>query len=131
MAFTVPTFNLLCDIYTGPWLTKALRSSNVPCNLAMGRRVQQAGNDYIALQYGPAAPNLLLPAFTDIRDGSCAGEQDIVECPSGSGRWYFVSAVDDVAKGFSNEYRLAAIGKVSDFADHSRFPGVFWPTPIP
>lgn len=129
--YNPPTFNLKCDIYTGPWLTKVLRASNVDCNLALGRRVQQQGNDYANLSYGPAAPNLLLPLGTDVRDGANASGQDIVECPAGTGRWYQVTAVDDVGKGFSNEYRLAALCKISAFLDPTKYSGLFWPTPIP
>jgi hypothetical protein len=73
-----------------------------------------------------------LPAGTDIRDEYCAGNiYDLVEVPSGSGRWYTTSLVDDVAKGFPNEYRLAAIRKVSGSVFPGNFPGMTWPTPIP
>lgn len=76
---------------------------------------------------------LLLPALTDIRDAACAsGYTDIVEVPDGSGRWYSVEYVDDVAKGFTNEYRVAVLSKAFDDGYVSNhFPGLKWPSPIP
>jgi len=131
MAFTVPAFNLAVDIYTGPWPVGAPRLG-VMGNLAYGRRVQQVrvtdvGNTE---SYGGQA-TLLLPALTDVRDGS-VGQQDYVQIPAGSGRWYVVMLVEDVGKGFLNEYRTATIGKVWQGVNGGlSFPGLFWPTPIP
>jgi hypothetical protein len=34
---------------------------------------------------------------------------DLVEVPAGTGRYYTVAAVDDVARGFSNEYRFCRL----------------------
>ena len=132
MAFTVPTFPLECQIYTGPWATKVFRDF-AQCNLAMGRRVNQvhvtAGQ--AGQTYG-SQPILLLPALTDIRDSSCGLEPDFVQCPDDSGRWYVVQLVDDVAKGFENEYRMATLGKIFQGVDGpATYPGLFWPTPIP
>jgi hypothetical protein len=74
---------------------------------------------------------LLLPSKTDIRDTSCAITGDVLECPAGSGRWYGVFSVDDFGKGFSNEFRVAWIGKIFEDLDPLAFPGLFWPAPIP
>ncbi len=63
---------------------------------------------------------LLLPAGSDIRDYSTSSGDDFAECPSGSGRLYRVKYVDDVARGFPNEYRIAFVIKY-----------VPWPTPNP
>jgi hypothetical protein len=131
MAFTVPTFNLVCDVYTGPWSTKVLRLSP-SCNLAIGRRTAQPSLDWGAnAPQTHALPRLLLPALTDIRDGSCNGVQDVVEVPSGSGRWYQVLGVDDVAKGFPNEFRFADLSKIYQQMNPIDYPGLQWPTPIP
>lgn len=64
-------------------------------------------------------PELLTPALTDIRDVFQGTGYDIVEVPSGSGRFYSVLAVEDVAKGHPNEFRKAAMRKI------------IWPTPAP
>lgn len=132
MAFTVPTFNLSADIYTGPWATKALRLTE-DCNLSPGKRVQQFHvTDDVNINSYAVQPLLLVPAGTDIRDASCSHVADFVEVPAGSGRWYSVMGVDDVAKGFPNEYRLASLGKIfAGVSGPGSYPGLFWPTPIP
>ncbi len=134
MAFAVPTFNLVCDIYNGPWSTKTLRSSP-DCNLSLGRRVQQQFLANFSLTgTGGAASlqmDLLLPKGTDLRDGFQGFPNDIIEVPSGSGRWYEMMAWDDVGKGFANEYRLAVISKIGQVINAVAFPGLFWPTPTP
>jgi hypothetical protein len=53
--------------------------------------------------------NLLVPALTDVRGPQDPVGPDMVEVPAGSGRWYQVVFVDDIAKGFSNEHRTASI----------------------
>jgi hypothetical protein len=60
---------------------------------------------------GSSAVTVVLPKGTDIRSGLSATGFDRVECPAGSGRYYIVYAVDDVGKGFPNEYRLAVISQ--------------------
>jgi hypothetical protein len=133
MAFTLPNFNLSVDIYTGPWLTRVLRLSTTG-NLAMGKRtaINTLSIDPIDSTTG-LSPELLLPPLTDVRDVASSGANlaDIVEVPAGSGRWYWVTSVDDIGKGFSNEHRCATLLKIWEGVDSTRFPGLFWPTPIP
>lgn len=121
MAYTLPTFNLTCNIYTttGTWPATPRLSSL--CNLALGRRVESHG--FVS---GSLNMALLLPAGTDIRAGPVPNPpgNDTVEVPAGSGRTYAVLAVDDIGKGFPNEHRVAILTAVS-IATH------FWPTPIP
>jgi hypothetical protein len=132
MAFTLPSFNLSVDIYTGPWLTKVLRVTS-DANLAFGRRSQV---QYPSLGDPGAAPAsvyeiLLLPAITDIRSYFLTGQTDVVEVPSGSGRWYGVEWVDDVGKGFDNEHRAAGLLQISHFLDPVKYAGLSWPVPMP
>lgn len=132
MAFTVPTFNLECEIWSGPWVSKSYRET-VPCNLALGRRVQQQFYDDLVAGYQPGsiAMALLVPALTDLRDKNQGYDADVLEVPVGSGRWYGLNCYDDVGKGFDNEYRLAIITKISDAIDHTQYPDLDWPTPCP
>lgn len=132
MAFNPPDFNLECDIYTGPWLGRALRLT-VECNLAYGRRVQQNFQDFFGGTVIGATPvmSLLLPALTDVRSFMISANPDLVEVPRTSGRWYEVITVDDMSKGFPSEYRLAQIGQVSEYSDSINYPGLFWPVPMP
>lgn len=136
MAFTLPDFNLNVDIYRGPWLTK----SGTPDVTAVGNltwsRRQQSQLDYDTTPSDATSQmpmTLLLPALTDIRDGSTSSpsEGDVVEVPSGSGRWYGVIYVDDIGKGFANEHRAAIIVKIYDRIAPTQFPGLLWPAPIP
>lgn len=78
-----------------------------------------------------STPQLLLPAGTDVRDGSTGGEADIIEVPAGSGRWYSVMSVDDMGKGFPNEHRFALLHKIYERLNPILFLGANWPTPIP
>lgn len=118
MAFTLPTFNLTCNVFT-PGVFGAPRLSSV-CNLAQGKRgLMIFGNNYNV--------QLLCPKLTDVRSELCVGQVqgDWIECPAASGRWYNVTYVDDVGKGFANEYRLVwMVGIVGPF-------GAKWPAPIP
>lgn len=131
MAFTLPDFNLMCNIHTVAGGANVFRLS-VECNLALGRRT---GIPYGAGEqdggFTSLTPSLLLPALTDIRDSSCGGEMDIVEVPAGTGRWYLVTGVDDIGKGFANEHRVATLLKTWGFAGNGSGLTLPWPTPIP
>lgn len=121
MPFTVPNFNLVCNIYDNgsPPPVGPPRLSS-PCNLAYGRRVAIAWASSVV-----TSPwmTLLLPVLTDIRASQGSSPQDWVEVPAGSGRTYLVEGVDDVGKGFPNEHRFALI--VAAYAS------VPWPEPYP
>jgi hypothetical protein len=60
-----------------------------------------------------------VPAGTDLRGNLSTTQRDLVEVPAGSGRYYEVWVVDDVAKGFFNEYRQGLILAIAQ------------PTPLP
>jgi hypothetical protein len=117
MAYTVPTFNLLVNIgqFTGvipsPW-----RLTDVPCALVYGRRVNVATSGDAAYDSPSVVQgmNLLLPALTDIRGLQDAVSPDFVECPAGTGRYYYVNFVDDIGKGWPNEHRTAGIFAIAD-----------------
>jgi len=115
--FVVPQFNLVCDIWTGPPVTGpfvppagAPRLAGQSCALVYGSRtnVSSTGGTTsagVALQ----TMNLLLPGGTDVRGPQDATAVDVVECPTGSGRWYAVTFVDDIGKGWANEHRTASL----------------------
>jgi len=125
MGFSIPQFPLICNIFTAGDFTVAARQQS-PCNLQMGvKRQTGLPNQAPVLADSAATMYLLLPATTDIRDSLNASSFDGVECPAGSGRYYFVNFVDDVAKGFLNEYRAAFMSKINGPG------GAPWPTPIP
>ena len=132
MSFTLPEFPLSVDIYTGPWLSKSLRVSTVG-NFAFSRRVQQQGQatPMTSATGGSSQSILLLPRLTDIRSKIVAPAYDLVEIPSGSGRWYQVFVVDDIGKGFSNEHRAAVVFQISAFSNGVDYAGLVWPVPMP
>jgi len=132
MAFSVPTFNLTCGIWTCVLPTTLTFRLSSPCNLAMGRRITwqwgEAESGAGAAGFGPA---LLLPALTDVRSRTQGVDNDVIEVPEGSGRWYVVAGWDDVAKGFDNEYRLANLFQIGNFGGWTALGIPFWPIPGP
>lgn len=130
MPFRVPAMPLLCDIWTGPWLGRIFRLGDVPCGLAVGRRVTTGAYISLGSAYGPQM-SLLVAAGTDVRDSGNATGYDMIEVPAASGRWYAVGYVDDAAKGFPNEFRFANLFKACEANSPPTWPGLDWPTPIP
>jgi len=129
MSITGPTLNLVCNIFkqhdlsTGP-PTAVPTYPNVECNLQFGKKThgQTFGGHYI-----------LLPKGTDVQDRTNTTPQtvDLIECPSGSQRFYVVVEVDDVSKGFPTEYRTAECEHAHESADASYESAWLWPTPYP
>ena len=121
MAFRIPTFGLNVNLWRA-----GTGATNPPDlvftgNLSPGKRSMMVSTLVTGAGAGFAPTSalfdyqlfmeLLCPRVTDIRAGDPgnAAFPDLVECPAGSGRYYLVVWVDDVAKGFSNEYRIALI----------------------
>lgn len=120
MAFVLPTFNLSVNL----WRPPATYAADPPTDTF---NAQLRAPDQTAATVNPtsslrAQPQLLCAPGTDIRDTFCApgGSFDTVEVPAGSGRYYSVVCVDDIAKGFTNEHRYALLTKQA-----------YWPAPIP
>lgn len=123
MAFVLPTFPSSVDIYD--WVAFGVPTSlrlTSPCQLR-GPNPSYAINYTSVSSFAPASL-ILLPALTDIRDryNTPINRPDFVQVPAGSGRWYHVVYVDDIAKEFPNEHRYAAIAKLDPLP---------WPTPSP
>jgi len=113
-SYRLPTFNLTCDIgapavangRVGPMA--AVRVAGQACQLTYGHRTAVAGSGGTPSQGTPMfCLSLLLPPGTDVRGPQDTVSHDLVEVPAGSGRLYWVVAVDDIGKGFLNEHRLA------------------------
>ena len=120
MGYTLPVFNLTCNIWRN-----GIAVTNPPavissCNLALGRRVGQVQGLVALGGDGQGAMWLLLPIGTDIQDVKNGIGPDRVEVPAGSGRYYNSVWVDDIGAGFANEHRFAELIGVAT-----------WPLPFP
>lgn len=125
MPFIIPTFNLSVNIWhnedpTITWPIVRAPDVNVNGNLHVGRKYEGGG---------VWSMHLAVPVGTDIRDDNAGGgtAYEIVEVPAGTGRFYVSEVVDDVGRGFGNEYRLATILKVWMYFGAT----TPWPVPIP
>lgn len=121
---SLPTFNLLCNIWRDgidPRINPPALTSI--CNLQFGRK--SMGSAAVFVGYRTSWMCVLLPPLTDVRAAQNYSPTggDTVEVPAGSGRYYFCGGVDDVSKGFSSEYRVAAVQATTEWG--------LWPTPIP
>lgn len=131
-SFAMPNFNLVANVWHNPGKFPPFFPSpdfNTPCNLANGRvsHVLSSQPRLVIQNSLGASGSILFPAHTDIRDASVNHNPDVIECPAGSGRFYWVAFCDDIAKGFANEHRWAVCPKL--FTD-----GFFqyrWPFPMP
>jgi len=142
VGFPVPTFNVPVNL----WRAATVIAGTLPlpppdltfnANLAMakGRSFAnffiEAGGTFRPIEY----TQLLSPKLTDIRGHiGNAWDGDVVEVPAASGRFYFVAWVEDVAKGFANEYRLANLLQPSSLiitlTGHP-WSIFLWPVPTP
>lgn len=115
MGYTLPTFNLQCNIYTNG-LYPVARLTNVPCNLAWGRRVavpSTGGTSFVGVPL--MTMTLLLPLGTDVRGTHQAPGFDTIEVPAGSGRLYWVMFADNIGMGFPNEHKAAILQQQTVF----------------
>lgn len=131
-SFAVPNFNLTANVWHNPGIDPSAYpppDATVICNLANGRvsHVLNSQQRLPAQSQLAASASILFPKLTDLRDASLVPNPDVVEVPSGSGRFYWVAFVDDIAKGFANEHRWAVCPKVWT----NGFFNYRWPTPMP
>lgn len=110
--YVPPMFNLDVRIWRGNLDPTVDPPSVITIgNLAWSKRVSapaSGGTGDIGIVF--AAPVLLLPALTDVRSiEKGAPDNDWVEVPALSGRFYGAVYVEDLGKGFSNEHRGAIL----------------------
>jgi hypothetical protein len=120
MAFRIPSMPLSANVWRQGLSVLDPPSLVTVCNLSIGRRVLASTGIPSDLDTDTVVVTLLLPALTDVRDGVSPPGADTVEVPAGSLRYYVVKQVDDVGKGFPNEFRFAVISKLAP-----------WPSPVP
>lgn len=126
MSFNPPTLPIKCNIWQGQAglvapPTGPPTQANVPCAL---RHYKTVGG-YLAQNNHVTVSAILLAARTDIRPTRAQGQNgDLVEVPAGSGCFWVVEGVADVARGFANEYRLAWL--ITNWS-----MAAFWVWPMP
>jgi hypothetical protein len=112
MAFQLPNFNLLVNIWTNtlPPVFNPPRVADARANMAWGKRVSSMSTGGTS-SVGVIAQTmtLLLESTTDIRGYLSTTGYDIVEVPSGSGRYYNVYIADYIGYGFPNQHKAALI----------------------
>src|SRR5881397_779005 len=101
--FVLPQFPLTMGIYrmAYPYVFSArIFASNASCQLRnWGSQSKSLTGNFFSPGLDPGQAAVLTPPGTDLRDISCGAGADLLEVPAGSGRWYIVGYVDDVAKG--------------------------------
>jgi hypothetical protein len=131
MAFPLPNFNLSAKIWRNNGVGGSYAAPDVTsnCFLSPGRRVTMP----FARSTGQPAPYIQteigFPKGTDVRGSWNGVGEDRVEVPAGSKRFYAVMSVDDVGKGWANEYRLVMLQFLIN-GDTNLAGGPF-PVPVP
>jgi hypothetical protein len=135
--YVIPTMPIVCNIwwnYTpGGNMYVVPDVVNASCNLSPGKRTFFYTPSVFTSPVWLCPMELLLPPLTDIRTtDQLTGQTCVVEVPSGSLRFYQVTFVDDIAKGFANEHRFAILHRFNTqltFIDVGPVPVSFWPLP--
>lgn len=122
LPYYLPNFNLTFGVWHWPNNPSIGGPDDTqPCQLRCYKKDMQTSSNESFFTPRGLLMHLLCPATTDVRwDPTATGKEDVVEVPRSSGRYYIVQYVDDVAKGFPNEYRIAALSQ-----------SVAWPWPVP
>lgn len=118
----LPSFPLLCNHWFSPSSPPAPAVSSFKCQLVWGTNKLEMPLAMYPGQ-GRFIRFLYLPAFTDIRSTIQGVAGSVVEVPAGSKRYYNVIDVDDTAKGFPNEFRVATISPTTAYGN--------WLIPMP
>lgn len=113
MAYRLPTFNLTAKIWTGP--QGVLPPAGAPrLTAACALWIYKTGMLLSPLQTAGTIVVVCIkwPAGTDVRplygfNGGLVMSGDVVELPALSGRFYEIISVDDVARGYANQYRIS------------------------
>ncbi len=105
--YTLPNFNLTCDLYQAitPPPVGPITYAAVPCQMYINTRMAAYGNGngmVLRIPYNPAVV-LIGPQPWAALSGM------IVNCPIGSASWYEILFADVAHRGFPNQYVLAQL----------------------
>jgi hypothetical protein len=116
MGYSLPQFNLPVKLWRFPNIVTNPADLTTVGNLVGSRPdadpipsvgIGTLAQRQVVASYFSRFMTLLLPKLTDVRPPQATGQGDVLEVPSGTGRYYWVASVDDVGKGFANEHRFA------------------------
>lgn len=120
MVFRLPSMPLTIDryqAYTSGGTKYGLFTSQFLGNLSQGKRTLSDFSEVTKIIGGITCyglvSELLCPKLQDVRPATDVAVADLLEIPAGSKRLYVVLHVDDVAKGFANEYRIVFCCRVA------------------
>lgn len=105
---SLPAFPLLANIWHFPNAPGSPPDLSPKAELRVDTSVKQLVTSGAARQQC-LSRSMYVPKGTDLRTSWFGGTSDVVELPAGSGRFYNILDVDDIAKGFPNEFRIAAL----------------------
>lgn len=145
MGYSLPTFNLPVRVWRSTSLVTDPPDVTTAGNLVGSRpevvSLPAMGNmtlsqRQVTVAYWGRFSTILLPKLADVRPPNATDDGDVIECPSGTGRYYFVVHVDDTGKGFPNEHRYAFVVAIQTPAMVGLLAnpcGITspWPVPIP
>jgi hypothetical protein len=116
--FRLPTLNLTANVWHNSGVVPPAGAPDIA-----GMACQLAWDHSGDIATPPAAQKhfmkMRVPPRSDLRDANSSTGPDVVEIPAGTARYYAVQLVDDVGRGFPNEFRQALV----TLAAH--------PTPLP
>lgn len=119
-----PQFPLLANVWhTGNPVTDPPDLANIKAELRATVTHRQVTST-LTLNRGNITRFIYFEKHTDVRAIWPSGFGDVVELPAGSRRYYDIVDVEDVAKGFPNEFRIAAVTVTTNVTPP-------WPVPYP
>ncbi len=125
--YQVPAFPLPVNVWRNPGgVPVGAPTLTTVGNLGVGSKVIQTDFDWPSI-IDPSAPTMLrymlFPAGVDIR-GGLQVSLDWVEVPAGSGRFFQVNDVEQIAYGFQNWHQIAFLLPYSPMPPSPVFPPV-------
>jgi len=106
MSYTLPIFNVDCNIWHSPSVPPAVPDLFSSCQLYVNSRGLLDIDELNDREWVPPV-YLRLPFGTDVR------REDLVECGAGSGNWYHVRWVERMHLGFANQYTIALLNQLT------------------
>jgi hypothetical protein len=131
MGFRTPAMPLILNVWRNNGVGGAYPAPDlsIPAGLSVGRRVSMPRTTAAGSVFSAIDREIFTPLRSDIRGLWNGVGQDLLELPAGSKRFYQVQDVEDVGRGFLNEYRLVIALYLTNGT--LSFGGFIAPVPLP